>query len=409
MSGIETIRKLLPRLLHDRKLQRRIAGGLGILSGMGVGLAGYALLHEPVAIELERLTLRLPNAKGRLPHNGLKILHLSDTHFQNFGWRERTKIERVRRLTAELEYDLLVHTGDFWHNEAGIENISTLLNLLPKPRLGAFGVLGNHDYVCYSHSDILLRNWERYQQQNRNGVWGAGGAATNGTNGHAPSNGALPLGQLNGLVADRANGQAHGASSMHDAHKGVATTSTSWLEFAQNSLQFLRYFMNVPFDLERVSLNNVRLLIEMLDQHGIQILHNRSIHLCYHPGEPDGVDLHLAGVDDVSEGVVDLASAWSDVPDDSLKILLSHNPDILEDPASRRADLILSGHTHGGQVSLPLLGAAHTQSIHLGRREAAGYMRRGQTHVYVTRGIGEGIPLRFGAKPQITLLTILAE
>ena len=403
MRSLGRIGEWLPRLMQDRQLQRRIAGGLGLLSGVGVGLAGYALLHEPVAIELEQLTVRLPNARGRLPHKGLKILHLSDTHFQNLTRRERAKIERIRRLTAELEYDLLVHTGDFWHNEAGIENVAMLLDMLPKPRLGAYGVLGNHDYVCYSHSDILTRNWQRYQRINTNGH--QQGAAT-----PAYQNGSTPALHQNGYAHGRAEALSPAYSLQNDVTAPAASLPPlSWLEFAQDTIQFMRYFLNVPFDLERVSLNNVRLLVETLAEHGVEVLHNRSVHLCQKPGDADGLDLHLAGVDDVSEGAVDLATAWADVPQDSLKILLSHNPDILEDPASRNADLILSGHTHGGQVALPLLGAAHTQSIHLGRREAAGYMRRGNTHVYVTRGIGEGIPLRFGAKPQITLLTIVAE
>jgi predicted MPP superfamily phosphohydrolase len=53
------------------------------------------------------------------------------------------------------------------------------------------------------------------------------------------------------------------------------------------------------------------------------------------------------------------------------------------------------------------LGAAHTQTEHLRRHEVSGYLRRGPTQVYITRGIGEGIPVRFGAAPQITLLTVL--
>jgi len=56
---------------------------------------------------------------------------------------------------------------------------------------------------------------------------------------------------------------------------------------------------------------------------------------------------------------------------------------------------------------LPLLGAAHTQSEHLRRHEVSGHLRRGNTQVYITRGIGEGIPIRFGAAPQVTLITVL--
>ena len=70
---------------EGRTLQR-LLGGIGILAAMGVGIgaamAGYALLHEPLNIELERLTIRLSNAAGRIPAQGLRILHLSDTHFQ---------------------------------------------------------------------------------------------------------------------------------------------------------------------------------------------------------------------------------------------------------------------------------------------------------------------------------------
>ena len=69
--------------------------------------------------------------------------------------------------------------------------------------------------------------------------------------------------------------------------------------------------------------------------------------------------------------------------------------------------MVLAGHTHGGQIVLPVIGALHTQTKHLRRREVAGYLRRGKTQVYITRGIGEGIPLRFGAAPQVTLLTLL--
>jgi predicted MPP superfamily phosphohydrolase len=77
------------------------------------------------------------------------------------------------------------------------------------------------------------------------------------------------------------------------------------------------------------------------------------------------------------------------------------------EPEVERADLILSGHTHGGQIRLPLLGAAHTQGTHLTRRQAAGWFRRGQTRMFVTRGLGESIPLRFGVPPQAALIRLV--
>lgn len=352
--------KGLPTLFQDKALQKQVFGGLGLLTGLGAGLASYAILQEPFHVILERLTIRIPNAKGRLPSNGLRILHLSDTHFQGIDWREQAKIHSIRRLTANLAYDLLIHTGDFWHNETGLENIGLLLDSVPTPRLGSYGVLGNHDYVCYSHSDMFSRSWGRYQRRN-------------GNHEH----------RVHGLVA--------------------------LYESARELYRFAHYFMNMPFELKRVHFNDVERLKQTLAKRNMQILHNQALHIQHKAGQSDGVDLYLAGVDDVAEGTPDLQATLHNIATDEPNLLLSHNPDILEDPASRRANLILAGHTHGGQIVLPWLGAAHTHSEHLRRHEAAGYMWRDQTQVYVSRGIGEGIPLRFRARPQIALITILPE
>ena len=81
---------------------------------------GYALLVEPQNIELERLDIRLPSAAGRLPEEGLRILHLSDSHFSGREWREQGKIERVKQLVRDVECDLLIHTGDLVHYDSGL-------------------------------------------------------------------------------------------------------------------------------------------------------------------------------------------------------------------------------------------------------------------------------------------------
>lgn len=352
--------KGLPALFQDKALQKQVLGGLGLLTGLGAGLASYAVLHEPLNVVLERLTIRIPHAKGRLPSTGLRILHLSDTHFQGLEWREQTKIESIRRLTANLRYDLLVHTGDFWHNEMGLENLLLLLDNVPPPRLGSYGVLGNHDYVCYSHSDMLTRSWMRFQMRTQHG-----------THGHY------------------AGGLTELAENMREFYR------------------FAQYFMTKPFDLKRIHFNDVERLKQALAARNLHVLHNQSLHIRHKPGQSDGVDIYLAGVDDVSEGTPDLQQTLQAITADEPNLLLSHNPDILEDPASRRANVILAGHTHGGQIVLPWIGAAHTQTEHLCRREAAGYLWRDKTQVYISRGIGEGIPLRFGAKPQIALITVL--
>jgi predicted MPP superfamily phosphohydrolase len=119
------------------------------------------------------------------------------------------------------------------------------------------------------------------------------------------------------------------------------------------------------------------------------------------------LDFYLAGVDDDSQGAPDLDGALEAIPAGATVLLLSHNPDIIGDPLINRVDVVLAGHTHGGQLVLPLWGPAHTQSAYLNRSNVAGYFQHGRTHFYVSRGRGEGFPLRFRAWPQIALITIV--
>jgi uncharacterized protein len=91
------------------------------------------------------------------------------------------------------------------------------------------------------------------------------------------------------------------------------------------------------------------------------------------------------------------------------QLFLYHSPELMPETAEREIDLYLCGHTHGGQVRLPLLGPILTSS-QLGRRYVMGLYREGRTHLYVSRGIGlEGLSaprIRFLAPPEMTLVTI---
>ncbi|MCB0114856.1 MAG: hypothetical protein KDD84_12235, partial [Caldilineaceae bacterium] len=179
----------------------------------------------------------------------------------------------------------------------------------------------------------------------------------------------------------------------------------------QRIARYLRFGLHLFFrrvDGEVTGHNDVARLHYELERQGIRWLHNRSVHMNGDSGV-EGLDFYIAGIDDLIEGRPNLSAALRRVPEDAPLILVSHNPDVLESPAALRADLLLAGHTHGGQIVLPLLGPTHTQSDHLSRREAAGYFRRGKTHIYINRGLGEGIPLRLGAPPHITLIEMRDE
>lgn len=143
---------------------------------------------------------------------------------------------------------------------------------------------------------------------------------------------------------------------------------------------------------------------------GIPLIDNRRLFLTRDGlrAEPTKDSLCIAGVGDLWEDAVDLEGALGNVPDGIARILLSHNPDVAEDPRLGliRADLMLSGHTHGGQVWLPGLGTPVVPS-RFGARYAGGLCQGPHCPVVVSRGVGMAIlPVRFLVPPEIGLVTL---
>jgi uncharacterized protein len=121
-----------------------------------------------------------------------------------------------------------------------------------------------------------------------------------------------------------------------------------------------------------------------------------------------GDKLFLAGVDDLWWGKPDYESALKGIPEEQATLLLCHNPDYAEQKADERVGLMLSGHTHGGQVYLPLYGAPWLPSGY-GEKYKHGLVQGPKCQVFVSRGLGEaGIPLRCLAPPEINFLTMRA-
>src|SRR6185436_11713151 len=120
--------------------------------------------------------------------------------------------------------------------------------------------------------------------------------------------------------------------------------------------------------------------------------------------EKDGAAFWLAGVDDTMVGLEDLPLALAGSSEHEFKLLLAHNPIILRRAARAGVDLVLSGHTHGGQVSLRSdRNAAGRQR----RRLLKGLARQGDTQIYITRGLGTVVlPVRFGCPPEVSLLEL---
>lgn len=143
-------------------------------------------------------------------------------------------------------------------------------------------------------------------------------------------------------------------------------------------------------------------VIGPLEEHGIPVLNNRAI-----PLERDGQRVWLAGLGSVCERRSNPGKAipGSIANGKEALIVLAHEPDILPEIARYNADLMLSGHTHGGQVRIPFLPPMMLPPF--GKRYVEGLFRQGPTQLYVNRGIGAvGVPFRFRCPPEITLFQL---
>jgi hypothetical protein len=151
------------------------------------------------------------------------------------------------------------------------------------------------------------------------------------------------------------------------------------------------------------------LVTQALTDNGITVLRNAHV-----PIERGAGRLWLAGVDDPLESTPDpelaIPASIRGVPGEPV-VLMCHAPDYADDlltyPSGRAVSLMLSGHTHGGQVRLPFLGAMELPP--LGQKYVEGWFRLQNLQLHVNRGLGTvGVPFRFLCPPEISLLTLRA-
>jgi predicted MPP superfamily phosphohydrolase len=141
------------------------------------------------------------------------------------------------------------------------------------------------------------------------------------------------------------------------------------------------------------------LIADLFRAEGITVLLNEGMRI-----DLSGESFWLAGVNDTMVGLEDLPLALAGSGDDEMKLLLAHNPIILRRAARAGVDLVLSGHTHGGQVTLR---PEKTRSGRPRRRLLRGLGRRGNTQIYVTRGLGTVVlPIRYGCPPEVSVLEL---
>jgi hypothetical protein len=148
---------------------------------------------------------------------------------------------------------------------------------------------------------------------------------------------------------------------------------------------------------------NAPMVIHALTSRGTPVLVNQNV-----PIERNGARIWLCGLDDPGTSSPNLDLAIPAKPDGPV-ILMGHEPDyadtVVAHPRGPLVDLMLSGHSHGGQIRLPYLGPMVLPPM--GMKYPEGHYRFNQMQLYVNRGLGTvGLPFRLNCPPEITVLTL---
>jgi hypothetical protein len=311
------------RATAQRRFWKSPAGkALGLAAG-GLALAGlgallYGTLVETRRFRLETVDVTTGGEEGKAHRDGnghsrarerkFRILHLSDLHLHG---DDDAKSDFLRRITDD-DYDIVVLTGDIFEKYEGIKHVQSLL--MRKPRIGAFAVLGNHDYYDY---------------------------------------------RMFNKTAGRIN--------------------KKW---------------------RQGKLRDVAPMITALEEVGFTVLQNGACAVPEH-------DLFVVGIDWPTIARQQLMDLVAGVPEHYFNLCLFHLPKNLMNISDAGAHLAVGGHTHGGQVRIPGLGAIITES-ELPRHEASGLLWRGRTAFHVSRGLGADprTNIRFFCPPAATVLNV---
>jgi predicted MPP superfamily phosphohydrolase len=142
-------------------------------------------------------------------------------------------------------------------------------------------------------------------------------------------------------------------------------------------------------------------LVARLRARGVRVLRNEGVVI-----EKDGARLWLAAIDDTWTRRDDLGRALAGRPDGAVTVLLAHDPNRFDQAADAGVELVLSGHTHGGQVAVPFVARA-LNLARIAYKYSLGVYERGRSTLYVHPGLGTtGPPVRLGAAPEVTILLL---
>lgn len=137
-----------------------------------------------------------------------------------------------------------------------------------------------------------------------------------------------------------------------------------------------------------------------MEAHGVNFVINRNVRIAR-----GNEEIALLGIDEAYRGKPDVHAAFEGIPHDTPRLAVTHHPDLVTELADRRIDLLVCGHTHGGQIRFPFFGAVVVPSK-FEARYAMGFHRVGRVLMYVSRGIGAIPPLRILCRPEVATFTL---
>lgn len=144
-----------------------------------------------------------------------------------------------------------------------------------------------------------------------------------------------------------------------------------------------------------------QLILDGLEEAGVRILDNEMVVI-----ESGGSSFNLVGIDDVSLGSGRVAEKL-DIEKDAYNVVLAHEPQYLDWYSQLGADIVLTGHAHGGQFRFPFIGAVYAPDQGFNPELTEGVYESGRTHMFISRGLGNSVfPFRLFNDPEIVYIDI---
>ncbi|MBE6812131.1 MAG: metallophosphoesterase [Ruminococcaceae bacterium] len=144
---------------------------------------------------------------------------------------------------------------------------------------------------------------------------------------------------------------------------------------------------------------------KQLIQVGVTVLNNEAVTLT-----KNGQTITLLGLADPNATTMDSndrISLMQTYTAQGFTVVLSHRPEIFDEYCTAQADLVLTGHAHGGQIRIPFIGGIYAPGQGLLPEYDAGVFTRGNTVMYISRGIGNSLfPIRFNNRPELPVITL---